>query len=105
MTNRSFLRRYRAHNSPAGGGKSREVSRKKPQARHLETLEKRELLAAEMVNAIYAPNTPEDVVQQWEERLGPSSVPNGAAASTSPILTPFRWTDGAIDSSTARATP
>ncbi|QEG01009.1 Matrixin [Stieleria maiorica] len=62
----------------------------------LETLEKRELLAAEIAHAIFAPDTPQDVVEQWESRL----APNGIDALADPILRGSRWTTSALDSST-----
>lgn len=106
MTNRSFPRRARS--SLFGSYSRRKLtmsrlksSRLKSRGVQLETLEKRELLAAEIAHGIFAQGTPQDVVDSWESRL----APNGVDELVAPILQGSRWTSGAIDSSSSFGDP
>ncbi|WP_253156168.1 tandem-95 repeat protein [Stieleria tagensis] len=61
----------------------------------METLEKRELLAAEVGHAIFAPGTPDNVVSEWESRI----APRGINQLVDPILAGSRWQTSALDTS------
>lgn len=68
----------------------------------LESLERRELLAAEIAHAIFAPGTPSDVIDQWDShnQLGANSGVNNGLAS--PILAGSRWSNTALGAGPAQ---
>ena len=103
MTNRSFSRRSRLLSLPLKPNKSSQSSsRQKSLGARLETLEKRELLAAEIAHAIFAQGTPQDVVDQWEQRL----APGGSNELFDPILRQgAKWQTSALDSAPNQGDP
>ncbi|MFK8114165.1 MAG: matrixin family metalloprotease, partial [Rubripirellula sp.] len=72
----------------------------------LESLERRELLAAELgvePHALFTPGTPQEVIDQWESRThlagnSGANVPQG----TSPILAGSRWSNTALGAGNAQ---